>query len=253
MSLPSLSLHGQKVLVTGGATGIGAELVRQFSGLGAKVAFNDLDSAAGEALSDGLASADGGKPVFYACDVSKPDALMANVDAAASALGGISVLVNNVANDLRDSLEALSPASWEQGLAVNLNPVAFASKAAAPHIRAAGGGAIVNFSSLNALIGPADLVAYTTAKAGILGLTKSLARALGEHRVRVNAIVPGWVVTEKQKQLWLTPEAERDWKAQCALKDDLLPSDIVHLAVFLASPLSRMITGQSFVIDAGRT
>ena len=103
------------------------------------------------------------------------------------------------------------------------------------------------------MIGPADLVAYTTAKAGILGLTKSLARALGEHRVRVNAIVPGWVVTEKQKQLWLTPEAERDWKAQCALKDDLLPSDIVHLAVFLASPLSRMITGQSFVIDAGRT
>lgn len=253
MTPPVLSLTGQKVFITGGATGIGAELVRQFASLGAEVAFNDINADAGGQLAEDIASVGQRKPHFLVCDASQGKLLMQNVDEAAARLGGLTVLVNNVANDLRDTVDSLSPESWEKSLSVNLNPAAFASRAALPHLRKAGGGSIINFSSLNALIGPADLIAYTTAKAGIIGLTKSLARAMGEDRIRVNAIIPGWVVTEKQKRLWLTPQAEADWKAQCALKDDLLPADIAHLTVFLASPLSRMITGQGFVIDAGRT
>ena len=240
-------MTGKRIFVTGGATGIGEEIVRQFAALGARVAFNDINSVAGHALSGEVGAE------FTETDASEPVALAASIDAAANRFGGLDALINNVANDQRERLETITPETWRANLAINLDPVMFASQAAAPHIKAVGGGAIVNFSSLNALLGPADLITYTTAKAGILGLTKSLAEALGEDRIRVNAIIPGWTVTEKQRRLWLTPEIEAEWKAQCSLKDDLLPADVAHLSVFLASPLSRMITGQSFVIDAGRT
>lgn len=253
MSAPDLGLDGKRVFLTGGATGIGAEIVRQFAALGAHVTFTDIDTASGEALAATLASTARGEIRFRQGDASDPARLTADVDEAARAFGGLDVLVNNVANDRRETLADITPETWRANLAINLDPVMFASKAAAPHLAAAGSGSIVNFSSLNALLGPADLITYTTAKAAILGLTKSLATALGEQRIRVNAIIPGWTVTEKQRRLWLTPEAETEWKAQCALKDDLLPEDVAHLAIFLAGPLSRMITGQGFVIDAGRT
>ena len=253
MTAPRLDFTGKSVFITGGATGIGAELVHQFVALGASVAFNDINETAGEALAARLSPNTAGQVLFLKADASDANALQDSVDGGVSKLGGLDALINNVANDQREMLEDITPESWRSNLAINLDPVMFASKAAAPYLKAAGGGAIVNFSSLNALLGPADLITYTTAKAGILGLTKSLAETLGTDRIRVNAIIPGWVVTEKQRQLWLTPEAEADWKELCALKDDLLPEDVTNLAVFLASPLARMITGQGFVIDAGRT
>ena len=248
-ALPYASLDGAGVFITGGATGIGAALVETFAARGAHVAFNDINADAGHELARAL----GGRVHFLPADAADPEALAHSIETGAQALGRLDVLVNNVANDQRERFDDITPQSWRAHLAVNLDPVAFASVAALPFLRKRGGGAIINFSSLNALLGPAELPTYTAAKAAIIGLTKSMARSLGTDRIRVNAIIPGWVVTEKQRRLWLTPEAEREWKAQCALKDDLMPQDIANLTVFLASDESRMITGQGFVIDAGRT
>ncbi len=242
-------LTGAGVFITGGATGIGAAMVRAFVAQGARVAFNDIDHAAGQAL----ATECGPACHFLAANAADPTALQASIREGEHLTGGLSVLVNNVANDQREDAATITPDSWHAGLAVNLDPVIFAAQAALPAMAARKAGSVINFSSLNAYLGPADLPTYTAAKAAILGLTKSLARRYGPDRVRVNAIVPGWVVTEKQRRLWLTPEAEADWKAQCALKDDLLPGHVADLALFLASDAARMITGQAHVIDAGRT
>lgn len=242
-------LKGAGVFITGGATGIGAAMVEAFAGQGARVAFNDIDTAAGEALAARL----GADCHFLPADATDPSALQASVREGEHVTGGLAVLVNNVANDQREDAAAITPDSWQAGLAVNLDPVIFAVQAALPAMAARGTGSVINLSSLNAFLGPADLPTYTAAKAAILGLTKSLARHYGARRIRVNAIVPGWVVTEKQRRLWLTPDAEAEWKAQCALKDDLLPGHIADLALFLASDAACMITGQAHVIDAGRT
>lgn len=240
------SLEGRKVFITGGATGIGAALVRAFSGNGAIVGFNDIDRAAGEAL-----ARDSGAR-FLPADASDPDALQASVNAFAHEAGELDALVNNVANDIRHEIGEVTPDFWRENLAVNLDPAFFASQAALAHLKAAGGGAIVNFGSINAYLGPADIAVYTAAKAGVVGLTRSLARAFGPDRIRVNALMPGWVSTDKQKRLWLTPEAEAAWRDQCALKDPILPEDVAALALFLTADDSAMITGQEFIIDAGR-
>ncbi|MEM1151200.1 MAG: SDR family oxidoreductase [Pseudomonadota bacterium] len=242
-------LDGAGVFITGGATGIGAAMAEAFVGQGANVVFNDLDAQAGKALADRLGAACS----FLACDAADPVALHASVTEAERLTGGLSVLINNVANDRREDLAQITPESWRAGLAVNLDPVLFATKVAAPAMAARGRGSVINFSSLNAFLGPADLPTYTTAKAAILGLTKSMAQQYGPSGVRVNAIVPGWVLTERQRRLWMSEDAEAAWKAQCALKDDLLPTDVADLALFLASGASRMITGEAVVIDAGRT
>lgn len=242
------SLRGKRVFITGGATGIGAALVERFAANGAATGFNDLDEGAGEALAGRL----GDTVSFHPADASAPEALSASIAAFAERAGGIDVLVNNVANDVRHKIEDVTPDFWRRNIAVNLDPVFFASQAALPHLRAAGGGSIVNFGSINAYLGPADIAVYTAAKAGTIGLTRSLARAFGSDRIRVNALIPGWVTTEKQKRLWLTPEAEAAWRELCALKDPILPDDVAALALFLAADDSAMITGQEFVIDAGR-
>ncbi|MEM0987072.1 MAG: SDR family oxidoreductase [Pseudomonadota bacterium] len=242
-------LSGAGVFITGGATGIGAAMVRAFHEQNARVAFNDIDTAAG----DSLAAALGNDCTFLPADASDPSALQASVRDAEALTGGLTVLINNVADDRRETPEDISPDGWRQNLAINLDPVIFASQAALPAMVSRKAGRIVNFSSLNAYLGPADLPTYTAAKAAILGLTKSLARHYGPSGIAVNAIVPGWVVTDKQRQLWLTPEAEAQWKDQCALKADLLPEHVASLALFLASDASRMITGQAYTIDAGRT
>lgn len=243
------SLKGRGIFLTGGATGIGAAMVEAFAIAGASVWFNDIDTKNGSALADRL-----GSPVtFVAADATDASALKSCIDSAAAAMGRLDVLVNNVANDLREDFAEITPDSWRRMLSINLDPVVFASQASLPYLKAASSGSIINFSSLNALIGPADLPTYTAAKAAIIGLTKSLANEYGKDGIRANAIVPGWVVTEKQRKLWLTPEADEAWKTQCALKSDILPSDVANLALFLASDASRMITSQSLVIDAGRT
>ncbi len=242
------SLEGRSVFVTGGATGIGAAFVEAFHGQGARVAFIDRDVAAGQALAGRLNGV-----WFGDVDVTDLAALEASVEVARTAVGPLTVLVNNVADATRHAPEDLDPAAWRANLAVNLDPVMATARAVKAGMAGAGGGSIINLSSLNALLGPADLPAYAAAKAAILGLTKSLARAWGPDNIRVNAITPGWVVTERQLAMWLTPQAEADWMRQTALKARIEPADVARLALFLAADDSRMITGQNHVIDGGRT
>jgi NAD(P)-dependent dehydrogenase (short-subunit alcohol dehydrogenase family) len=243
------SLRGRTVFITGGASGIGAAFVQAFHGQGAKVAFVDIDETAGLALCAGLGSA----CWFAPCDVADAAALQAAIGAAAAALGPVTVLINNVADDTRQVAAEITPQVWRDTLAVNLDPAFIAASAVHPIMRAAGGGAIVNLSSINALTGHADLAAYSAAKGAINALTKSLAHAWGADRIRVNALSPGWVITPRQVALWLTPAAEADWTRLAALKDRILPEDIARAALFLAADDSRMMTGQNLVVDAGRT
>ena len=243
------SLKDKVVFVTGGASGIGAAFVTSFHEQGSKVAFVDLKQADGDALLAKL----GANAWFRRCDVTDAAALQAAIQAAAEALGPITVLINNVANDTRQVTAEVSPETWRKDLAVNLDPAFIASTAAYPMMKAAGGGVIINISSINALLGPARLAAYVAAKGAINAMTKSLARAWGVDKIRVNALSPGWVVTPRQLELWLTPEAEAEWMKEVALKARIMPDDIARLALFLASDDSQMITGQNLVIDGGRT
>jgi NAD(P)-dependent dehydrogenase (short-subunit alcohol dehydrogenase family) len=243
------SLGGRVVFITGGASGIGATFVQAFADQAAKVAFVDLDEAAGQALCAKL----GPVAWFRRCDVTDAKALQSAIADAAAKLGPITVLINNVANDTRQVAAEVTAEAWRDGLAVNLDPAFMASVAVYPMMKAAGGGAIVNVSSINALLGPGDLATYSAAKGAINSLSKSLAHAWGVDRVRVNALSPGWVITPRQLELWLTPEAEADWSKLVALKDRIMPDDIARAALFLASDDSRMMTGQNMVVDAGRT
>lgn len=247
------SLAGRRVFITGGATGIGAALVAAFAGQGAVVGHVDLAGDAAAALGDDLAGRGLARPWFAAVDVTDTAALQGAIADFAAAAGGLDVLINNVANDTRHDPLAIDAEGWRRLMAVNLDCGFFAAQAAIPLLRAAGGGAIINFSSINALLGPAGMPAYVAAKSGITGLTKALARQYGVDGIRVNAILPGWVVTERQLELWLTPEAEAAWMEQVAIKARIAPADVANLALFLAADDSRMITGQSLVIDGGRT
>ena len=242
------SLEGKAVFITGGASGIGAAFVRAFHEQGCKVAFVDRAQAEGAALAEALPGA-----WFRACDVTDAEALQAAVKDAAAALGGLNVLINNVANDTRHVAAETTPQAWRVGLAVNLDPTFIASTAAYGLMKAAGGGAIINLSSINPLLGLAGMAGYVAAKGAINALTKSLAREWGGDNIRVNAISPGWVITERQLELWLTPQAEADWMKQVALQKHIQPEDVARLALFLAADDSAMITGQNLVIDGGRT
>lgn len=243
------SLRDRTVFITGGASGIGAAFVQAFADQDCKVAFVDLDEAAGQALAGKL----GPTAWFRRCDVTDAEALQGAIHDAAAALAPITVLINNVANDTRQDPEAVTPELWRKGLAVNLDPTFIASAAVYPMMKAAGGGSIVNLSSINAILAPGELPTYSAAKGAINSLTKSLAHAWGGDRIRVNALSPGWVVTPRQIELWLTPQAEADWSKLVALKDRIMPDDIARAALFLASDDSRMMTGQNMVVDAGRT
>lgn len=243
------SLRDRTVFITGGASGIGATFVETFHEQGARAAFVDLDEPAGQALAGKL----GGSVWFRRCDVTDAQALQAAIRDAAAALGPITILINNVANDTRQVAAEVTPEAWREGLAVNLDPTFIAATAVYPMMKAAGGGSIVNLSSINAVLAPGRLPTYSAAKGAINSLSKSLARAWGADRIRVNALSPGWVVTPRQLELWLTPQAEADWEALTALKDRIMPDDIARAALFLASDDSRMMTGQNLVVDAGRT
>ena len=242
------SLKGKIVFVTGGATGIGAALVQSFHAQGARVGFLDRDARAGASLSAELAGS-----WFAACDVTDTESLQAVLAAAARELGPIQVLINNVADDTRPTASEAAAELWRRQLAVNLDPTFFAAQAVHGGMKAAGGGVILNLSSINALLGPAGMPAYVAAKGAVNALTKALAREWGADNIRVNAISPGWVVTERQLALWLTPEAEADWMKQVALQKRIQPQDVAALALFLASDEAAMITGQNHVIDGGRT
>jgi NAD(P)-dependent dehydrogenase (short-subunit alcohol dehydrogenase family) len=240
------SLKDRVVFITGGASGIGASFVEHFSDQGCRVAFVDRQEAAGRALAERV----GGW--FTTCDVAVSAALETAIRQAAEALGPITVLINNVADDTRHTAAETSAEAWRAGLAINLDPAFVASRVVYPMMRAVGGGAIVNVSSINAMWGPARMPAYVAAKGAINALTKALAREWGPDRIRVNALSPGWVVTERQLELWMTPEAEAEWAKQVALAGRILPEDIARAGLFLASDESRMMTGQNLVVDAGR-
>ncbi len=242
------SLKDKVVFITGGSSGIGACMVEQFHAQGAKVAFIGLHEEAGRPLCERLPGS-----WFRATDVTDAPALEASLKDAADALGPIGVLVNNVANDTRHDAAETSNEQWRKGLAVNLDPTFICSRTVYPGMKAMGGGAIINISSINALLGPAHMPTYVAAKGAINALTKGLAREWGPDRIRVNVISPGWIITDRQLELWLTPEAEAEWMKLVALPDRIMPEDVARLTLFLAADDSRMITGQNFVIDGGRT
>jgi NAD(P)-dependent dehydrogenase (short-subunit alcohol dehydrogenase family) len=246
------SLEDKVVLISGGASGIGEEFVRAFAANGARVAFLDLQEDAGHALADAL-SGSRHEPLFLRCDVTRIDELKAAIEEAHRRLGPTGVLINNAANDQRQSFEQVTPEELDRTMAVNFRHVFFAAQAVLPQMIALGGGSIINMSSMSWYAGVPEIMGYTAAKAAIVGFTHSLARAVGKHRIRVNAIAPGLVLTEKQLRLWYpTPDKVAQMLANQFLPDGIEPAEVARLALFLASDDSRMITKQTFAVNGGR-
>lgn len=244
------SLRGRGAFVSGGATGLGAEFVAQLAEQGARVAFVDVDEHAARRLRDRL-RAGGATVEFRRTDVRDVAAVEDAIDWAQRAVGPLRVVVNNAASDTRRSVAETDLEAWEDGMAVNLRHHFFAARSAAPYLRDAGGGSIINLGSISAHIDLTDLPAYITAKMGIEGLTRTLARELGPDGIRVNCIVPGWVMTERQLQNWVTPEAEASIDRNQCLPGRVYPTDVARLMLWLAADDSRMCTAQRWVVDGG--
>ena len=241
-------LAGRNVLVTGGATGIGAAIVRAFHGQGAVVAFLDLDEPAGRRLAGSLTHGH-----FSTCDLRNVAALQQAIARLRAALGPFDVLVNNAARDDRHAWEGVTAEYWDERFAVNLRHQFFAAQALLPDMIARGRGAIVNMGSISWRIGQGGMAGYTAAKAAVEGLTRSLARDLGPHGIRVNTLAPGWIITDRQRRLWLTPEGERELLERQCLKRQLVPSDVARVVLFLASDEASACTNQTYVVDGGWT
>jgi len=242
------SLGGRTVLVTGGASGIGAAIVEAFCEQGARVAFLDRDATAGAALVDRLGIA---APLFIDCDLADIAALRQAIGRAAAALGPIGVLVNNAARDDRHAIDAVTPGMWDGIIANNLRHQFFAAQAVIPGMIAAGKGSIINFGSISWMIMVGDLAAYTASKAAMHGMSRSMAHDLGPHGIRINTLVPGWVMTERQLTRWVGDAENKLIDASQALKGRVYPDDIARMALFLAADDSRMISGQDFIVDGG--
>jgi D-xylose 1-dehydrogenase len=244
------SLAGKTVFVSGGASGIGEAIVRAFAGQGAKVGFVDIQENEGAALASELAS--GGATVrFVPADVVDTSAYRTAIQQVADALGMITILVNNAANDTRHGWQEETPESFDARLAVNLKHQFFAIQAIAPGMIGAGGGSIINFGSISWRIGMVGLPGYAASKAAIEGLTRTFARDLGAHRIRVNCVVPGWVMTKRQLEMWVDESTDRTIKERQCLPDRLQPDDVARTVLFLASDDSAMCTSQNFVVDGG--
>jgi NAD(P)-dependent dehydrogenase (short-subunit alcohol dehydrogenase family) len=246
------SLKGRTVFVSGGGSGIGASIVEHFAEQEAKVSFVDIDEAASTTLVKKIAAAGHASPLFLKADVRDVKAYQAAIAEAAAKLGTITVLINNAARDDRHDLADVTPDFWDERIAVNLRHQFFAIQAVAPGMKAAGGGSIVNFSSVSYHTMTARLSVYEAAKAAVIGLTRGLARDLGPDRIRLNAITPGWIMTQRQIDLWLTPEAEAGLMGAQCLKEKVYPPDIARMVLFLAADDSRLISAQTFVVDGGR-
>ena len=231
------SLADASVFITGGASGIGEALVSAFVAQGAKVAFVDIAEEAGIALVEKLGKDAKHTPLFITCDITDIAALHKAIADAAAAHGPITALLNNAANDERQ--------------AINIRPSFFAIQAVAPMMQKAGGGAIINFGSVSWMMGQGGMPGYTTAKAATHGLTRGMARDLGKDGIRVNTLVPGWVMTKRQLDLWVDDAAEREIDERQCLKDRVMPDDIARMALFLSSDESRMVTAQNFIVDGG--
>ncbi|RYG39056.1 MAG: SDR family oxidoreductase [Burkholderiales bacterium] len=245
------SLQDRAVLITGGATGIGAELVGAFAGQGARVAFIDLAEDEGHALAARLATTSRHAPQFAAADLSHVGSLRSAVARVRERSGPFTVLLNNAANDKRHGVEETTSEFWDASLAVNLKHQFFAAQAILPDMKAAGGGSIINFGSISWMLKRGGMPAYTASKAAVQGLTRCLARDFGPHKIRVNTLLPGWVMTEKQLKLWVTEESKEDIaKGQC-INEPLMPHHIASMALFLAADDSAMCTAQDFIVDGG--
>jgi NAD(P)-dependent dehydrogenase (short-subunit alcohol dehydrogenase family) len=241
------SLRGRVMVVTGGASGIGASIVEAFVAQGASVAFLDIQDGAGEAL---VARLDG-TAVFYRCDLTDIDALQRTMGMVLERFSTVDVLVNNAANDTRHSIAEVTSAAWDRMMAVNLKHQFFMSQAVIPAMRRAGRGSIIQMSSIAWVIPSTGLPVYVTAKAAVVGMTRTLAHELGGDNIRVNCILPGAILTERQKQLWFTPEYEAEVLKNQALKRMLQPEEVARLVLFLAADDSAGITSQSYVLDGG--
>ena len=250
-SYPSLS--GRVVFISGGGSGIGASMVEHFAEQGAKVGFVDIDEAASKALVEKIKAAGHPAPLFAKCDVRDIVAYQAVLGEVASKFGAITVLVNSAARDDRHKLEDVTQEFWDERIAVNLRHQYFAIQAVAPGMKAAGGGSIVNFSSVSYHVMTSNLSVYQAAKAAVIGMTRGLARDLGGDQIRLNAITPGWIMTQRQIDLWVTPEAEAAQMALQCLKEKLYPPDIARMVLWLAADDSRLVTAQNFVVDGGRS
>jgi len=246
MSATYPDLQGRPVLITGGASGIGAAMVAAFAAQGARVGFIDRDAAAAARLLESVPEA-----AFAACDLRDIEALQLAVAELAERTGRPLVLVNNAARDDRHDWAGVTTEYWDERMATNLRHMFFAIQAVAPGMIAAGGGSVINMGSTSWRQGTERVPAYATAKAAVEGLSRSMARELGPHRIRVNTLVPGWVMTERQRDLWLTPEGEAAQLARQCLPDLIEPRAIADMALFLASEASAQVTAQALIVDAG--
>jgi NAD(P)-dependent dehydrogenase (short-subunit alcohol dehydrogenase family) len=245
------SLKERVVLITGGATGIGASVVAHFARQGSRVTFVDVQDEPAQQLVDSLASEGCPKPHYIHCDITDLDALKAAVHQVLATHATIDVLVNNAANDQRHSIEEVTPDFWEHSLATNLRPHFFTIQTVLPAMRKAGRGSIINMSSIAWMIPNLNMPIYNTAKAAIVGLTRAFAHECGASNIRVNAVLPGAIATERQRRLWYTPEYLENIRSRQALPHQIEPEEVARLILFLAADDSSAITNQSYVVDAG--
>lgn len=244
-------LEGRSVLITGGGSGIGAALTEGFARQGARVAFIDIADEASQALCERVEQATGQRPLFLKADLRSIPILWTAVTQAAAAHGPITVLINNAAYDERHDIADVTEEYWDENQAINLRPHFFTAQTVAPGMKEAGGGSIINFTSTSFMTNHLGMPSYTAAKAAIIGLTKGLAGRLGPDGIRVNAIAPGWVMTERQKQLWVTSEGLEAHVAKQSIREVMQPDDLVGPTLFLASDAARMLTAQTLIVDGG--
>jgi NAD(P)-dependent dehydrogenase (short-subunit alcohol dehydrogenase family) len=252
MAATYADLAGQVVLVTGGASGIGEAIVRRFAQQKSIVVFFDIKVEEGAQLAREL-TGDGLHAHFMKVDLTDIAALRAGIAEARKAHGPINVLVNNAAHDERHRTEDMTPEYWDDRIAINLKHCFFAAQAVLPDMKAAKAGVIVNFSSISWIAGQGGMAAYTASKSGMLGLTRSLARDYGPDNIRVNSVAPGWIMTQRQIDKWLTPEGEQELMRRQCLKRKLVPDEIAKFVVFLASDEASACTSQHYVVDGGWT
>jgi D-xylose 1-dehydrogenase len=245
------SLAGRSVFISGGGSGIGAAHVKAFAKQGARVGFVDIAEDESQALVESIAAEGHERPVFVRTDLTDVSAFQDALKTVAAANGSIDILVNNAANDQRHSLEEVTSEFFDDRIAVNLKHFVFAAQAVVPGMRTKGAGVIINTGSISWRGGFSNMPLYMTAKAGIEGLTRALARDLGPDRIRVNCIIPGWTMTERQLTLWVDDAARQTIKEKQCLPDAVYPQDIANMATWLGSDDSRMVTGQIMVVDGG--
>lgn len=245
------SLKGRTVFVTGGGSGIGASIVEHFAAQGCKVGFVDIAEAPSKALVESIAAKGHPEPLFVSADITDISALRNAIAKVRMVLGPITVLVNNAAHDQRHGIDEVTPEYWDDRIAINLKHQFFAAQAIYPDMEKSGGGSIVNLGSVSWVIGQGGMPCYTTAKSAVQGLTRALARDLGPKNIRVNSILPGWIMTQRQIDLWLTPEGEAELMKRQCVKRKLVPEDIARVVLFFAADDSGACTNQNYIADGG--